>query len=251
MTLRQKTPRPKNRLTSIQTKPNRATPTTPPMTKTPPKMKMSTNSTRTPCSRSPLPTTVRRRVPSTLRKTTPSSTGSTWVLSRCQSSSVSRRVLAVTLIHEGGGIQLQAFATPRSEGLWNTVRKQLASGVTSQGGEASELHTALGRELAVEVPAKTEDGRPGKRDMRFAGVDGPRWFVRAVFSGKAVTNDEIRSELSALFRGVIVDRGQEAMAPRELIVLTAPEVNGDSETEDEDKDELNPFERGPEITEVR
>ncbi|AOP54017.1 DUF3710 domain-containing protein [Brevibacterium aurantiacum] len=170
---------------------------------------------------------------------------------RLDTDDESQRVLAVTLIHEGGGIQLQAFATPRSEGLWNTVRKQLASGVTSQGGEASELHTALGRELAVEVPAKTEDGRPGKRDMRFAGVDGPRWFVRAVFSGKAVTNDEIRSELSALFRGVIVDRGQEAMAPRELIVLTAPEVNGDSETEDEDKDELNPFERGPEITEVR
>ncbi|SMX75457.1 MULTISPECIES: DUF3710 domain-containing protein [unclassified Brevibacterium] len=165
----------------------------------------------------------------------------------------SQRVLAVTLIHEGGGIQLQAFATPRSEGLWNTVRKQLADGVTSQGGEASELHTSLGRELAVEVPAKTEDGRPGKRSMRFAGVDGPRWFVRAVFSGKAVTNEEIRSELSALFRGVIVDRGQEAMAPRELIVLTAPEVDGDPEDEagDENKDELNPFERGPEITEVR
>ncbi|MCF2571844.1 DUF3710 domain-containing protein [Brevibacterium sp. UCMA 11754] len=163
----------------------------------------------------------------------------------------SQRVLAVTLIHEGGGIQLQAFATPRSEGLWNTVRKQLATGVTSQGGEASELHTSLGRELAVEVPAKTEDGRPGKRAMRFAGVDGPRWFVRAVFSGKAVTDEEIRSELSALFRGVVVDRGHEAMAPRELIVLTAPQVDGDSETEDEDKDELNPFERGPEITEVR
>lgn len=163
----------------------------------------------------------------------------------------SQRVLAVTLIHEGGGIQLQAFATPRSEGLWNTVRKQLANGVTSQGGEASELHTSLGKELAVEVPAKTEDGRPGKRAMRFAGVDGPRWFVRAVFSGKAVTDEELRSELSALFRGVIVDRGQEAMAPRELIVLTAPEVDGDSETEGEDKDELNPFERGPEITEVR
>ena len=87
--------------------------------------------------------------------------------------------------------------------------------------------------------------------MRFAGVDGPRWFVRAVFSGKAVTDEDIRSELSALFRGVVVDRGQEAMAPRELIVLTAPQVDGDSATEEENKDELNPFERGPEITEVR
>lgn len=162
----------------------------------------------------------------------------------------SARVLAVTLIHAGGGIQLQAFATPRSEGLWNTVRGQLTESVTSQGGQASELHTSLGKELAVEVPAKTESGRPGKRAMRFAGVDGPRWFVRAVFSGKAVTDDEIRAELSALFRGVVVDRGAEAMAPRELIVLTAPQVDGDGD-EKKDEDELNPFERGPEITEIR
>jgi hypothetical protein len=163
----------------------------------------------------------------------------------------SQRVLAVTLIHEGGGIQLQAFATPRSEGLWNTVRQQLRESVSSQGGESDELHTSLGKELAIEVPAKTESGKPGKRVMRFAGIDGPRWFVRAVFSGKAVTNDEIRAELSALFRGVVVDRGEEAMAPRELIALTAPQVGGDEEEEKKDEDELNPFERGPEITEVR
>jgi hypothetical protein len=163
----------------------------------------------------------------------------------------SQRVLAVTLIHDGGGIQLQAFATPRSEGLWNTVRGQLAESVTKQGGESTELHTSLGKELAIEVPAKTESGRPGKRAMRFAGIDGPRWFVRAVFSGKAVTDDEVRAELSALFRGVVVDRGEEAMAPRELIALTAPQVDQDEAEEKKDEDELNPFERGPEITEVR
>ncbi|WP_181273364.1 DUF3710 domain-containing protein [Brevibacterium oceani] len=163
----------------------------------------------------------------------------------------SQRVLAVTLIHEGGGIQLQAFATPRSEGLWNTVRRQLSESVDKQGGESSELHTSLGKELAIEVPAKTESGRPGKRAMRFAGIDGPRWFIRAVFSGKAVTDDEIRAELSALFRGVVVDRGQEAMAPRELIALTAPQVDSDNDEETSDEDELNPFERGPEITEIR
>ena len=163
----------------------------------------------------------------------------------------SQRVLAVTLIHDGGGIQLQAFATPRSEGLWNTVRGQLAESVTKQGGESTELHTSLGKELAIEVPAKTESGRPGKRAMRFAGIDGPRWFVRAVFSGKAVTDDEVRAELSALFRGVVVDRGEEAMAPRELIALTAPQVDQDEAEAKKDEDELNPFERGPEITEVR
>ena len=34
------------------------------------------------------------------------------------------------------------------------------------------------------------------------------------------------------------------------IALTAPQVDQD-ETEEKDEDELNPFERGPEITEVR
>lgn len=165
----------------------------------------------------------------------------------------SERVLAVTLIHDGGGVQLQVFATPRSEGLWNTVRAQLAEGISTQGGESTELHTSLGKELTALVPAKTEDGRPGQRAMRFAGVDGPRWFIRAVFSGKAVTDDEIRSELSALFRGVIVERGYEAMAPRELIPLTAPNVDAEAEadSDSDEGDDLNPFKRGPEITEVR
>ncbi len=163
----------------------------------------------------------------------------------------SQRVLAVTLIHGGGGIQLQAFATPRSEGLWNTVRRQLATSIADQGGDSSELHTPLGKELTALIPAKTEDGRPGKRAMRFAGIDGPRWFVRAVFSGKAVTDDEVRAELSALFRGVVVDRGDEAMAPRELIALTPPQVDGEQGPTDDSDEDLNPFERGPEITEIR
>ena len=169
---------------------------------------------------------------------------------RLDTDDETERVLAVTLIHAGGGVQLPAFATPRSEGLWNTVRRQLATSVEAQGGECTELHTGLGRELAVEVPAKSEDGRPSRRAMRFAGIDGPRWFIRAVFSGKAVTDTEVRAELSALVRGVVVDRGQEAMAPRELIVLTAPEVEAAEEETDETED-INPFARGPEITEVR
>lgn len=171
---------------------------------------------------------------------------------RLDTDEESQRILAVTLVHAEGGVQLQAFATPRSEGLWNTVRGQLAASVESQGGDCSVLHTGLGKELSVTVPATTDDGRPASRAMRFAGIDGPRWFIRAIFSGRAVTDDEVRAELSALVRGVVVDRGVEAMAPRELIVLTAPRVNEEGELLAEDtEEELNPFERGPEITEIR
>ncbi|GAA4285306.1 DUF3710 domain-containing protein [Brevibacterium daeguense] len=163
------------------------------------------------------------------------------------------RILAVTLVHKGGALQLQAFAAPRGEGLWNTVRKQIVDNVTQKGGTLEELYTELGHELLTKIPARTSDGRAAARVARFAGVDGPRWFIRGVFSGKAITDDEVRAELTALFRGTIVNRGIEAMPPRELLVLSEPKAaaaRADDQDAEKD-DDINPFERGPEITEVR
>ena len=50
----------------------------------------------------------------------------------------------------------------------------------------------------------------------------------------------------------VVVRGQDPMAPRELLTLTLPTEAQPVEAPDEPSaPELNPFERGPEITEVR
>jgi hypothetical protein len=163
------------------------------------------------------------------------------------------RILAVTLVHQGGALQLQAFAAPRTEGLWNTVREQIVDNVTQKGGTIEELYTELGHELLTKIPTRTSDGRAAARVARFAGVDGPRWFIRGVFSGKAITDDEVRAELTALFRGTVVNRGTEAMPPRELLVLSEPKAAA-ARADDQDStkdDDINPFERGPEITEVR
>lgn len=161
----------------------------------------------------------------------------------------SGRIMAVTLVHEKATLQLQVFAAPRSEGLWNAVRAQLKESVSAQGGQYDDLHTSLGPELVARIPAKTQDGREGTRLARFAGVDGPRWFLRAVFGGKALTDDEMREKLVELLRGTVVVRGDEPMAPRDLLPLKAPGTNKESETpEGQDED---PFRRGPEITEVR
>lgn len=163
------------------------------------------------------------------------------------------RILAVTLVHKGGALQLQAFAAPRTEGLWNTVRRQIVDNVTQKGGTIEELYTELGHELLTKIPTRTSDGRAAARVARFAGVDGPRWFIRGVFSGKAITDDEVRAELTTLFRGTVVNRGTEAMPPRELLVLSEPKAAA-ARADDLDSpkdDDLNPFERGPEITEIR
>ncbi|WP_051297567.1 DUF3710 domain-containing protein [Brevibacterium album] len=175
------------------------------------------------------------------------------------------RILAVTLVNGRAAMQLQVFAAPRGEGLWRSVRSEIAESVRKRSGKADELYTDLGHELVSQVPARTKDGRTGVRVTRFAGIDGPRWFLRAVFSGTAVTKAEERAALVDLLRGAVVRRGDAAMPPRELIALTAPQAAAAGEDAPaegasvgtalrggaQDDEDPNPFERGPEIAEVR
>ena len=134
----------------------------------------------------------------------------------------SRRVVAATLGLAGSTAQVQVFAAPRTAGIWDEVRAEIAESVTRGGGAAQEAQGSFGRELLARVPARLPDGRTGHRPARFVGVDGPRWFLRAVISGPAVSVPEAAAPIEALLRACVVVRGTEAMAPRDLLVLKLP-----------------------------
>ncbi|MFL6099884.1 MAG: DUF3710 domain-containing protein [Actinomycetales bacterium] len=165
-------------------------------------------------------------------------------------------VVGVTAIVGESAVQVQAFAAPRSEGIWDEVRSEIAAGLTQQGGTADESDGAFGRELLARVPAQDEQGRSAFQPARFVGVDGPRWFLRAVFTGAAVEPARAGA-VEDLVRALVVNRGAEAMAPRELLPLKLPEMPteggppGADEAGAGSAGDLNPFERGPEITEIR
>ncbi|GAB3558453.1 DUF3710 domain-containing protein [Spelaeicoccus albus] len=160
------------------------------------------------------------------------------------------RIVSVTCDFGESTLQLQAFAAPRSEGLWHEIRHQIAASVTKQGGTADTSDTSFGPEVLARIPSRTGDGRTGVRQARFVGVDGPRWFLRAVIGGEALTDDRERETVEDVLRGVVVTRGEEPMAPRDLLPLTPPLTDDESDEEPGAGDELNPFRRGPEITEV-
>lgn len=169
-------------------------------------------------------------------------------------------VNGVAVVLGGSALLLHAYAAPRSAGIWDEIRAEIAGGVTRQGGTADEVPGAFGRELVVRVPVRSADGRTGHQAQRFVGVDGPRWFLRAVFQGPAVHDDAAAAELEAVLRDVVVVRGAEAMAPREVLPLRLPQgVAEDAEAaaeeaeaaEEQARPPLDPFRRGPEITEIR
>ncbi|MEN9992892.1 MAG: hypothetical protein RLY83_462 [Actinomycetota bacterium] len=142
---------------------------------------------------------------------------------RLEIEETSQRVVAVTLELDQSTLQLQAFAAPKNEGVWNDVRGQLASSIESQGGVAEERLGSFGAELFVKLPIVENGVNVGSRNGRFIGVDGPRWFLRGLIAGAAMTDPAAASRVEALYRSVAVDRGAEPIPPRELLTLSVPD----------------------------
>jgi Protein of unknown function (DUF3710) len=163
-----------------------------------------------------------------------------------------RNVVAVTLGLNNSAMQLQVFAAPRTLGIWDELREEISASVGKQGGTAEEVDGPFGTELLARLPVKTPEGGTGHRPARFVGVDGPRWFLRAVLTGRAAVDAEAAAELEAVLADVVVVRGAEARAPRDVLLLHAPGAGTAAPAAPvEDEPDLDPLRRGPEITEVR
>lgn len=170
-----------------------------------------------------------------------------------------QQIVAITVVLGEAAVQLQPFAAPRSGGFWSEVREELGNGITESGGEVEEAEGNFGIELRANVPAVNEQGEEGFQPVRFVGVEGPRWLLRGVMLGAAAMDARAAEVFEDIFRGCIVTRGAQPMAPGEMLALTMPEdaVSDDDlemvddDAEGEERPSLDPFERGPEITEIR
>ncbi|MEU8068623.1 MULTISPECIES: DUF3710 domain-containing protein [unclassified Micromonospora] len=123
----------------------------------------------------------------------------------------------VVLVHGQNALQLGVFAAPRSEGIWDEVREEIRQSLVGDGATAQEVEGEHGPELRARV--RTPDG---PTDLRFVGIDGPRWMVRGVFQGAAATDPAAAGPLAACLDGLVVDRGQEAKPVREPLPLRLP-----------------------------
>ncbi|MEY2849128.1 MAG: hypothetical protein RI885_1795 [Actinomycetota bacterium] len=138
----------------------------------------------------------------------------------------SKRVVAVALDYAGSTLQIQPFAAPRSTGLWNEIRAQIADQILKQGGTTAPKAGPFGPELLAEIPTVATGGDGTSRLARFVGVDGPRWFLRGVIAGEGAVDAAAAAKIEELFRSVVVVRGQAPMPPRDLIPLHMPNTAG-------------------------
>jgi len=123
----------------------------------------------------------------------------------------------IVLVDGDSALQLGVFAAPRSEGIWDEVRAEIASAMASDGVAAREVTGPYGIELTARVNTPE-----GPADVRFVGVDGPRWMVRALYQGAAAADPSREGSLGVVLSGLVVTRDSEARPVREALPLRLP-----------------------------
>lgn len=124
-----------------------------------------------------------------------------------------KAVRAVHVITPLGQLTVNAYAAPKSGGLWREVSTELAEQLR---GDGATVRTATG-EWGLELMAAL-----GEVSLRFIGVDGPRWMLRGVVAGPPEVADKSAHALYDLVRATVVVRGTQPMPVRTPLPLELP-----------------------------
>ncbi|MBG0559994.1 DUF3710 domain-containing protein [Actinoplanes aureus] len=123
----------------------------------------------------------------------------------------------IVLVDGESALQLGVFAAPKTEGIWDEVRAEIAEAMAADGVTPQEIDGKYGIELAARV--NTPDG---PADVRFVGVDGPRWMVRALYQGAAASDRAREGVLGEVLAGLVVVRDNEPRPVREPLPMRLP-----------------------------
>jgi hypothetical protein len=124
----------------------------------------------------------------------------------------------VVLVSGTSGVELGAFAAPRTDGVWAEVREEMVVNMAAENLKATEVDGPYGPELLAKLP----DPEGNLVDVRFVGVDGPRWFVKATFQGPVAADPASAPVLRACLEGLVVVRDDEPRPVREALPLRLP-----------------------------
>jgi Protein of unknown function (DUF3710) len=167
-------------------------------------------------------------------------------------------IIAVSVDTGTGKLQLRALAAPKTAGLWDDERVDIATTITGAGGQAQETEGPFGPEMQVLEPPVPGSGGTGLQPARYIGVDGPRWLLTAKISGPAASQPDLARPLEGVLADIVVVRGDHPAPPRDLLEIQLPAemrqaiAQQMAEAEGAQGAEYpNPFDRGPEITETR
>jgi hypothetical protein len=137
---------------------------------------------------------------------------------RADIEEISQKVVAISFDYKDSVLQVQAFASSKGSALWDEVVEDIFTSLTSQNLITEKASGPYGVEIHAELPTSNEK----TQKVRMFGFTGDRWLLRGTISGAAITDPEQRAELEDVFRGLVVNRGETPLPPREILPLELP-----------------------------
>jgi len=121
--------------------------------------------------------------------------------------------------------EVQIFAAALNEDLWATMRDSIASGLRDQKVDCTVEMGRFGTEIHAVMPTVDLDGNAHVQPVRFVGVRGSRWLVRAVISGDGALlggQPNAGPDIDEVISQLVINRGDEPIPPGERLALRSP-----------------------------
>jgi len=135
------------------------------------------------------------------------------VNTQLQIESSEEQNLVVHVLSGQSNITIDAYAAPKTGGQWRFVASELADGLRNQGAKVSIQDGPWGREVI---------GSAAESVIRFIGVDGPWWMLRAVIVSSPAEAEQSAEIARTMLSHTVVRRGTNPMPARTPIPLVLP-----------------------------
>ena|GEM_PF-1334073 len=112
---------------------------------------------------------------------------------------------AVTVRIADCAVQLQVIAKRPGVSLWTDTRQQLLANLRRRAGYQQVVEGRFGAEVIATITGRTTEGGLVDAIMRFQGIEGDRWMIRAASSGPSVTVDGVVARMDAFLSRCAVD----------------------------------------------
>ena len=128
--------------------------------------------------------------------------------------------------------EVQIFAAAVNDDLWATMRDAITSGLRDQKVDCSVEMGRFGTEIHAVMPTVDLDGNAHVQPVRFVGVRGSRWLVRAVISGDGALvveqpNADAGPDIDDVISQLVINRGEDPLPPGERLALLSPSAPTD------------------------
>jgi hypothetical protein len=151
---------------------------------------------------------------------------------RMELDPATQRIGAISVHVAGCALQLQVIAAPAGVAFWSDVRRALLTELRKRPGTMQAHEGAFGPEIIATLTGRTRDGLLGDTTMRYLGVDGDGWVLRAVAAGPGVTTDASVARMDAFVSQCAVAMPDDPPPAGTVMELSAPQGERAPDTDD-------------------